>query len=141
MITQLSLGGYSGRRYGSFAGRAEVVVVVPVVTAYSGGYLYPTDRPRKKFRADDEQEKKAKPIIEAIAETIDPYHESSADYELILRLRLREQGLIYKSLYLKWLKKVAQERKTVLDEMQQVAKVRKLKKRREDELLIVMLLH
>lgn len=121
-----------------------VVVVAPVVSN-GGGYLYPMDRPvrRKKFRADDEQEKKAKPILEDIAANIDPVYETSSDYELILRLRLREQGLIYKSLYLKWLKKAAQEKKAILEEIQkeEQTRLKKLKKRRDEEMILLALFH
>jgi hypothetical protein len=145
MITQLTGSGYSGRRYGSFSGRAEVIPITPVTETYSGGYFgYDLDRPRiklKKFRATDKEEEKAKPILEDMAESLDPVNETSSDFELILRLRLREQHLIYKSLYLKWIKKQAEQKKA---EIQKIAEEQRLiakrRRRREEDVLIVALL-
>lgn len=80
----------------------------------AGGYkqvfTYPRDR-ICKFEYKDEEEKKAAPILEAIDQTegID----TQADLELILRLRLRQQGLLYKTLYLAWLNEEFERKKAL----------------------------
>lgn len=58
-----------------------------------------------KFKFTDEEEKKAAPIIERIAQEIieSKKAETKEDIELILILRLEMQGLICKSIYLTWI--------------------------------------
>ena len=54
MITQLTGSGYGGRRYGSFAGREEVVVVPPVASEDTGGsYQRIRKQGRKVRRVED----------------------------------------------------------------------------------------
>lgn len=60
-----------------------------------------------------EEEVEAKPVIEAIAEKVieTPFIETEQDIELILRLRLEQEGLIYKVIYLKWIKACIERQK------------------------------
>lgn len=98
----------------------------------SGGYFFDFERlrPKANFRAKTEEEKEAKPILEDIAKRIEPDYDSR-DLEIILRLRLRQQHIIYKNLYLKWL------------ETQKKALKKKIKreivKKRQDEEEILLL--
>lgn len=118
---------------------------VTVSSAYSGGYFYDfeavRDRSRRKFKAKDEDEKQAKPIIEDIAEQLaeTAVTETAQDIELILRMRLRQQQLKYKSIYLKWLKKQAEIKKYEIK--QEVKRAAKRKRRKQEEELVIMLLH
>lgn len=68
----------------------------------------------ERFRPVGKEQRKAKRIIEKVAKTVleTPNIETESEIELILRLRLEQQGLIFKSLYLDWiLKKTQAERK------------------------------
>lgn len=58
-----------------------------------------------RFKFAGEEEKKAAPIIERIAQEVAESEkiETKEDIELILILRLEMQGLIYKSMYLTWI--------------------------------------
>lgn len=58
-----------------------------------------------KFKFADEEEEKAAPIIERIAQEVTESKEieTKEDIELILMLRLEMQGLICKSIYLTWI--------------------------------------
>jgi len=69
----------------------------PVFVDY-GGYV-------PKFKPKGKEEKKAKPIIEHIAETIlaTPEIETEKEIDLMLRLKLEYEGLTYKKLYLTWI--------------------------------------
>lgn len=60
---------------------------------------------RERFKAKDKEEEKAAPVIEAIANKVIETKaiETKEDIELVLRLRLEQEGLIYKNLYLVWL--------------------------------------
>jgi len=71
----------------------------------SGGWEPYKYRKRVRFKYADEEEEKAAPIIERIAEKVldTKEVETKQDIELVLRLRLEQEGLIYKNLYLVWL--------------------------------------
>lgn len=73
----------------------------------SGGYLdFESIRHTPRFKAYDEDEKEAKPILEDIAQQMadNQYIITRQDMEIVLRMRLREQNIAYKNLYMKWLK-------------------------------------
>lgn len=85
---------------------------------------------RPKFKAKG-KDKKAKPILEEIAEKIlkTPKIETSKEIELILRMRLKVERLRFKNLYLTWLtREVEKEHK-------------KRKKRKKDSEAVLLLLH
>lgn len=109
---------------GLIAGEA----VAEVAETFSGGY-FDYDAHRPKFKPKTKEEKKAAPIIEQIAENIIATElvETKREIELVLRLRLRQEGLIYKNLYLSWI--IRQD------------KIRKAAIRRREEELIILMLH
>ena len=118
---------------GLIAGEA----IKEVVEQYSGGYFFDfPDRPpfRPQFRAVGKKEKKAKPILEDIASRIEP-DADNRDLEIILRMRLRLQGIEYKRLYQTWLERQRNELK------QEVKKtVKKRRKKRDEEVILLLTL-
>ena len=124
IFTRIGVGGV-GIHY-TVTAKAETGIVVE--EQYSGGWFdYEALRPR--FKARGKEQKKAKRFIEEIAEQIlqSPQVETNRDIELVLRLKLRQQELIYKNLYLKYLIKVAEHER--------------VKKRQNDEAIMLLLIH
>lgn len=123
-IGEAALRGYSS---GEAVAAAEEI--------YSGGYFFDFEalRPRATFRAKTREEKEAKPILEDIAKHIEPDYDSR-DLEIILRLRLRQQHIIYKNLYLKWLE--AQKKALKKKIKREIVK----KRQDEEEILLLYLL-
>jgi len=100
---------------------------VEVVEQFSGGYFdYEAHRP--KFKPVGKEQRKAKRIVEKIAETIlaTPDIETNKEIDLILRLKLENEGLVYKQLYLRWLVKEAEIER---------------KKKKHNKAIIMLLLH
>ena len=113
--------------------------IAEVVERNAGGYFdYSTliERKRPKYKAKTKEEKKAKPILEDIAEQMSagPGIDTKADLELVLRMRLRYQGIKYKQLYLKWLQVQHNEIK------QEIKKEVRKRRKRKDEKAVIMLL-
>lgn len=103
---------------------------VAVPESFSGGWFdYEKHRPR--FKAVGKEQRKAKRFVEEIATKVlaTSYIETNEDIELILRLKLKQQGLIYKNLYLRWLVNEA--------EIERKAKARK----RRNKIAMLLLLH
>ena len=99
---------------------------------FTGGW-FDYDAYRPKFKSRTKEEKKAAPIIERIAKKIvaTPQIETTKDIELILHIKLEQENIRFKQLYLTWIKR----------EVKKEEKRKKIKKRREEEMLILMLLH
>jgi hypothetical protein len=115
--------------------------VAEVIEAFSGGYFdFESVRiaRKPKFKPRDEDEKEAKPVLEDIAEQLtSPGIDTRRDMEIVLRMRLRNQGIKYKNLYLKWLQR---EHKIIKQEVVKEIKRRKKKKRQQEEALILLAL-
>lgn len=84
-------------------------------TIESGGYKEPNffnyDGYVPKFKAVGKEQRKAKRVVEKIAKIVlaTPNIETNKEIELMLRLRLEYEGLIYKQLYLRWIIKQAEK--------------------------------
>lgn len=106
---------------------------------YSGGFAdYGTLIERKpKFKARNKDEEEVKPILEDIAEQIaqGPGIDTRADIEIVLRMRLRQQHIKYKNLYLKWLNR---EARLIKEEVHREIKRKKAKKRKREEMVIIL---
>ena len=116
--------------------------VVETVEAFSGGFFdYEQVRITRhaRFKAKNKEEKEAKPILEDIAEQMaqGPGIDTRKDMEIVLRMRLRQQGVKYKNLYLKWLQ---HQHKQIKIEVKQEIQERKAKKRRKEELAVILAL-
>jgi len=113
-------------------GYAPGAEIVTQEETYTGGFFFDfPDRPPVKFRAVGKKEKEAKPILEDIAERIEP-DADNRDLEIILRMRLRLAGLEYKKLYLTWLQRQRNELK------REVKHAIKKKRQRQDEEMILL---
>ena len=85
--------------------------------AYSGGYFdYEALRlPRRRFEAETEEEREAKPVLEDINEQLQtPGVETRTDLEIVLRMRLRLQGIRYQELYMEWLEQGLEQKKAAI---------------------------
>lgn len=103
---------------------------------FSGGYEHHpwAYRPRKRYKTRDKEEEKAAEVVAEVAERVIVRHDdtSAKDLEIALRINLQLEGLIYKKIYLKWLKQEAQKF---------IEFKAKQKRRREEEEIILLLLH
>jgi len=119
---------------GSDASNAFSVSVTAVVSdSPSGGFFdYPLDRPRLKPKKKEDE--KAAVIIEQIAEKIalTPIKETNKDIEMALRLKLEIEHVTYKRLYLQWTKQQIKAEEV---------RIKRKKRRNEDEMIIMLLLH
>ena len=85
--------------------------------AYSGGYFdYEALRlPRRRFEAETEEEREAKSVLEDINEQLQtPGVETRTDLEIVLRMRLRLQGIRYQELYMEWLEQGLEQKKAAI---------------------------
>lgn len=81
-----------------------------------GGYHPYRYRDRVRFKFADEEEHEAAPVIEEIAERVisTKRDETRDEIELILRLRLEQEKLIYKICYLDFIIEQQRKRKNTL---------------------------
>lgn len=111
---------------------SNAFTVTVTESAFSGGYLPFTDRPPRKLKRKEEKEV-LEPIIEALAQRVVEATEIdiTKDIEVALRLKVDQERLVYKNLYLTWLKQ----------EVAIQAEIKKRKRRKDEESLIMLLLH
>lgn len=111
---------------------AGEAVIVEDVETFSGGFLYPLDRPR--LRPKKREDKKAAVIIEQIAEKIahTPAVETNKDIEIALRSKLYAEHIKYKKLYLQWTKQQIKAEEI---------RIKRKKRKQEDEMVIMLMLH
>lgn len=119
---------------------------VVVVSAYSGGYVdygefHPwvyRKRPRFKFKEEEE----VAPILEEIAEQVyeTPVLTSNKDMEIVLKIKLYQHGLIYKALYMEWLRREAKRKRQIMKKEQE-KQARTRKRRQEEETILLLMLN
>jgi hypothetical protein len=113
-----------------FAGLAEAVQEVEDI--YAGGYFdYEALRlPKRRFKATTQDEKRAKPVLDDIAEEMkNPGIETQSDLEIVLRMRLRLQEIKYQEQYMTWLKQALVEKQALI------------KRKRRNKTITLLLLH
>lgn len=81
----------------------QIETEIPEERPAGGWFDYDGYRP--KFKPVGKEQRKAKRVVEEIAHTIlaTPDIETNKEIDLILRLKLEHEGLVYKQLYLRWL--------------------------------------
>ena len=88
-----------------------------VEETYSGGYFdFEALRlPRRQFKAKTKEQREAKPVLEDINEQLQtPGIETQDDLEIVLRMRLRLQGIRYQELYMEWLEQGLEQKKAAI---------------------------
>lgn len=117
-----------------FAGGSQAAQPEPEV--YAGGWEHHPwkYRPRRRFKFEDEEEKKAAKVIEDIIESEiehlpEPLEEIERDVEIALRLRLQTQALAYRRIY----------KQFIIKELRRIQKQMR-RQREEEELAIAMLI-
>ena len=93
------------------------IIVPEAEETYSGGYFdFEALRlPRRRFEAETEEEREAKPVLEDINEQLQtPGVETRTDLEIVLRMRLRLQGIRYQELYMEWLEQGLEQKKAAI---------------------------
>lgn len=124
---------------GTFAGTITDVVlrgyavgeaIAEVEEIFSGGYFPEVYkyRPRVRYKFKDEKQRKAAKIVEEIIEAA-PEDTTQRELEAVLRATLKTQGLLYKALYLTWIKQENEQKRRIL------------RRRRDEEVIMLIAKH